>query len=865
MKFSLPKLSNKERQPTTATKKSLDIRLRVRTLWLAGALVAGMVAAGVLWQAYTDVAAMHAQAVARSAESLTANSLLALQGYIDRLKATLEGAAARQSLIAAALSTDSSAQQAEATELAKLLPGVTRVMLLPASLGAPLQSESPPVGFAVIEQMNAYAQNKTMPQGEVHWLEQGKPYLELLSPVLGSDGVLLGFVLATFPMDVLAKQFQGLAVEDGYIEVEQRILGADARSLFTRGDAGLKGAMPQFERPVAGTSWHLKIWKPADVSAESPAGLGYYVTLVAVALGGVLAVFSGLAWVVQNAIRRDCATLLALFKDIIADKPISAKHTQLTDFQPALDAVMQMVRDGTLLSRHISGSGKPGLVKSKARFELEDHMGGLEVSESGQDSASAAAGASDAEEAEAVAAGTVDAGVPEAIFRAYDIRAVVPETLNPAIAYVIGRAFGSEAYAQGQNEVLVARDGRLSSPEIAEAFMQGLEATGRTVTDLGEVPTPVMYFATHFLGANTGAMITGSHNPPDHNGFKLVMRGEALYGDGVTALRDRIQREEYVQGQGVRQQVDVIGDYWDRIAGDVTIARPLRVVVDAANGVAAKTAPELLRRIGCEPIELYCDVDGNFPNHGPDPSDPANLEALAAMVRMQKADVGVAFDGDGDRVAVVDSSGTIIWPDRLLMLFAKDLLSRSPGADIVFDVKCSYHLPRLITEHAGVPVLWKTGHSLMKAKLQETGALLGGEMSGHLFFNDRWYGFDDGVYAAVRLLELLSLDARSSAEIFADLPSGHSTPELRVPMREGEPAEFMRLFARKVALADAQLTTIDGVRADFADAWGLVRASNTTPCLTVRFEGDTLEALDRTQELFRAQMLAVRGDLKLPF
>jgi phosphomannomutase/phosphoglucomutase len=374
-----------------------------------------------------------------------------------------------------------------------------------------------------------------------------------------------------------------------------------------------------------------------------------------------------------------------------------------------------------------------------------------------------------------------------------------------------------------------------------------------------------MYFATHHLETGTGVEITGSHNPPEYNGLKIVIGGETLSGEAIQALGTRLAGGNLISGEGDVDRRDVLADYVDRVAQDVLLHRPLRVVVDCGNGVAGETAPQLLRAIGCEVEELFCDVDGNFPNHHPDPTVPENLEALISYVKMQRADVGIAFDGDGDRLGVVDSQGKIIWADRQLMLFARDILSRQPGEDIIFDVKCTSALADVISEAAGVPRMWKTGHSLIKAKLKETGAPLAGEMSGHLFFNDRWYGFDDGMYAAARLLELLSGDERSSADVFADLPEGVSTPELRLDLAEGEPARVMAELSARADFAEARVTDIDGLRVDFPDGWGLVRASNTQPSLVMRFEGRDEATLGRIKERFRELLLAVKADLRLPF
>jgi phosphomannomutase/phosphoglucomutase len=462
---------------------------------------------------------------------------------------------------------------------------------------------------------------------------------------------------------------------------------------------------------------------------------------------------------------------------------------------------------------------------------------------------------------------TVSAGkqVPPSIFRTYDIRGVVDETLTEEVVYEIGRAVGSEARDRGQRQVVVARDGRLSGPRFITALTRGVCASGCDVIDIGCTATPVLYFATFHLGTGAGVVVTGSHNPPNYNGLKIVLGGEALAGEAIQDLRRRIEGGRLHDGQGTLSAVDVLPDYIRRIAGDVSLQRPLKVAVDCGNGAAGVVAPRLLRELGCEVFDLFCDIDGHFPNHHPDPSQPENLHALIAAVREHGADVGLAFDGDGDRLGVVDGGGHVIWPDRVMMLYAMDLLERNPGARILFDVKCTRNLAQVIRDHGGEPVMAKTGHSLIKARMKESGALLAGEMSGHIFFKERWYGFDDACYAAARLLEILAKSSRTSSELFASVPEAVSTPELHIRLQEGEHYKFMDQVLAHAGFDGAEVTTIDGLRVDFDDGWGLIRASNTTPWLILRFEGNSQKALKRIQEAFRRLLLEIRPDLALPF
>jgi len=451
------------------------------------------------------------------------------------------------------------------------------------------------------------------------------------------------------------------------------------------------------------------------------------------------------------------------------------------------------------------------------------------------------------------------------IFRAYDIRGIVGQTLTPDVVYAIGLSIGSEARARKQQTVVVGRDGRLSGPQLIKALSKGLCDSGCDVIDVGAVPTPVLYFATYYLKTHSGVMLTGSHNPPDYNGLKIMLDGETLADKAIYKLYERIQTRDFTQGQGQLTTHEIIPAYIERITSDIKLARPLKVVVDCGNGIAGSVAPQLLKKLGCEVIELFCEVDGNFPNHHPDPSEPKNLQDLIKTVRAQKADVGLAFDGDADRLGVVTEQGEIIWADRQLMLFAKDILTRNPGAQIIFDVKCTSHLAKVIRENGGEPIMWKTGHSLIKAKLRETQAAMAGEMSGHLFFKERWYGFDDGIYSAVRLLEILAKDKRSISTIFKALPDSVNTPELKLPMAEERKFAFMEDFKNQAKFNNGTANTIDGLRVDFADGWGLIRPSNTTPYLILRFEASDEAGLKRIQALFREQLLALDNQLKLPF
>ncbi len=448
-------------------------------------------------------------------------------------------------------------------------------------------------------------------------------------------------------------------------------------------------------------------------------------------------------------------------------------------------------------------------------------------------------------------------------FKAYDIRGVVGTGIDDAFAEHLGRAFGTEALKAGDRAVAVGRDGRLSGPGLVAALIKGLASTGLDVVDLGAVTTPMLYYvaATRARrGCRSGIMVTGSHNPKDYNGFKMVLASKAIYGEEIQGLRQRMEAEDYTQAEGRSAAMDIGAEYLARIVADCKLARPLKIVVDSGNGIPGASAPGILRALGCDVTELYSEVDGDFPNHHPDPSKPENLADLIRTVQETGAELGLAFDGDGDRLGVVTNDGQIIYPDRQLMLFATDILKRNPGGTIIFDVKCTQRLAPLIRKAGGKPLMWKTGHSLMKAKLRQSRAPIAGEMSGHIFFAERWYGFDDATYTAARLLEILSR-SRNPSGVLNRLPTSFSTPELNVPCAEGEPRTVVEALLAQADFPGAvEIITIDGLRVDYKDGFGLIRASNTTPVLVLRFEGHTAKALERIQNRMMAALLAVKPD-----
>lgn len=455
------------------------------------------------------------------------------------------------------------------------------------------------------------------------------------------------------------------------------------------------------------------------------------------------------------------------------------------------------------------------------------------------------------------------------LFRAYDIRGIVDETLTEEAVYAIGLAIGSEAAARGQQRIVIARDGRNAGPRLSRALCEGLRASGRDVIDIGAVPTPVLYYVAH-QETGSGIMLTGSHNPPNYNGLKIMLAGETLSGEQITALYHRIVNHDLIDNakQGLYSQREVIDEYLDAVCERIVLTRPLKIVIDCGNGIAGRVAPALYERLGATVIPLYCEVDGNFPNHHPDPAQPKNLVDLIAAVKEHKADVGLAFDGDGDRLGAVTEQGDIVWPDRLLMLFARDVLSRAKNSTILFDIKCSHLLGDVIRQHGGVPLMWKTGHSLIKAKIKETNASLAGEMSGHFFFAERWYGFDDALYAGARLLEIMAKEpvTQTLGKTMQALPDCVTTPEMHVAVAEENKFGLVQSLANALSISkEATVSILDGIRLDFPYGWGLVRASNTTPVLVTRFEADTELNLEKIKLLFRDALVAIDKNLQIPF
>jgi len=656
----------------------------------------------------------------------------------------------------------------------------------------------------------------------------------------------------------------------GQLSLVQAVSGSQ-RTVVSVG----RGAGPSETRTLSNPDWSV-VYQPAR-APEAPIN-----TIVAAVLIGIPALVAAIVvWVLlggaQRGIRQDVTALIQWSHKVFGGERVKLptfRWDMVASTGEVLFRLSQMVdkrlakaAESAKPQPSAAGARKPASGEEEPLFQDKD-MPDIDMLDGDEDVLGFGSGDDalfDEDIPEVVEAELPSVDVASEIFRAYDIRGIVGETLSAEVVRVIGRAIGSEAATRGVTSICIGYDGRHSSPELADALASGIMATGCHVIHVGAVPTPVLYFATHHLQTGSGVMVTGSHNPANYNGLKIMLGGETLSGEAIQKLYQRIQTADFTSGQGAQSREDVRRAYLDRIVGDIAVAAPLKVVVDAGNGIAGELGPMLIEELGCEVTPLYCEVDGDFPNHHPDPGKPANLQDLIAKVQETGADIGLAFDGDGDRLGVVTNTGKIIWPDRLLMLFARDVVSRNPGADVLYDVKCSRRLAGVISEAGGRPIMWKSGHSLMKAKMKETGALLAGEMSGHVFFGERWYGFDDGLYSAARLLEILGIEDRHSDDVFADFPEDISTPELNVEVTESEKFAIIERLGELGEFGDGNISAIDGIRVDYTDGWGLCRASNTTPVLVLRFEAETDEALERIKAVFREQLQKAAPDLVADF
>jgi phosphomannomutase/phosphoglucomutase len=815
--------------------------------------------AGVYWVSVSQIA----QAKRDSAAAVTKSVGLGITAQVNLLTEMLEKMAQDPEVLTAVTSTDTSQLTTVAGKLEKYLPGMLKVRLLLPGVTELDDKSVPKMGYADLDMVRETFVKNQLPalQGD----NGPDRHLAITRQIMQKDQVA-GVILVSLNYDFISKIVQAAELKEGHLELRQAAL--------VLGNAGNPVTEPSedMEIHVANTRWELHYQYAIGLNSAELAVMASIIAIAA--LLALLAFFVGYQKL-SNSLRQDLGSVLKAYKDMMTNKLQGTYPVML----PEMNAVVSMLAQ---FKRVLDNQGADVINASKVNnFELDDFFDDFDESITNQSESD--------EIQQPTSAAKINKPIPsiektvpdvfemprplkaktatDGIFKAYDIRGIVGKTLTKEIVYDIGRALGTQAKSQACKTLVVGRDGRLSSPALTEALINGIITTGLNVLDIGRVPTPLLYFVAKHTEGRSGVMITGSHNPPDYNGLKMVIKDETLFGDSIQQLKTCMVNQAYTTAKSgsIEQNNQFHLEYLGLISEYIHLNRPMKIVLDCGNGVAGELGPLLLKTLGCEVIELFCEIDGRFPNHHPDPSNPKNLTELIATVKHYQADLGIAFDGDGDRLGVVDSNGKIIWPDRQMMLFAKNVLAGNPGSDIVFDVKCSRHLSDQIKKYGGRPLMWKTGHSLMKAKLKETGAKLAGEMSGHIFFNDRWFGFDDALYAASRLLEILAKDPRSSAEVFADFPDSINTPELTVALEEGENLVFIDSLFAAANFPDGKITAIDGMRVDFLDGWGLVRASNTTPSLVIRFEADSEAVMRRIQEQFRLLIKKINPTIELPF
>lgn len=671
---------------------------------------------------------------------------------------------------------------------------------------------------------------------EAYKFEDGY-HLSLLEAIPGTEqDTVRGAILLRLPVDFLQTVLGNLKAESGRTQLVQTFQTREL--LLAQSGKPYKDSTPVVDARLEDSTWLVRFAPGQDVIASAAIPrLPVWMTLAVPFLLGTL-------WLLNN-LRRDAHKSVDHLRRLTeyVQKLVESTRPKPPEFDD--DRFNHLAV--------IIGQIKPPAARKVLHTDAE---------EKDTEDKSAPQDALEITDADAALS---NVKIPENIFRAYDIRGIADRDLGDDVVYAIGMAIGSEAAARGHQTMVIAADGRLSSPRIKQRLTDALMHSGQNVIDIGQAPTPLMYFATHHLETHAGVIVTGSHNTADYNGLKLVLEGRTLSGEHIQRIRERIANNDFQRGEGSYREGSVTAPYVELIRDDIAVAQSLKVVVDAGNGVAGEIAPLLLEALGCEVVPLFCDVDGNFPNHEPDPSRAENMQDLATAVTSYNADLGVAFDGDGDRIGVVTSDGTFVEPDRLLMLFAQDIVSRNPGADIIYDVKCTRHLNAVISKFGGRPIMWKSGHPLIKEKMLETGALLGGEYTGHISFKERWFGFDDGIYSAARLIEIITTSGLTLEELLAEFPSSVSTPEIILQTGDSQKFALVEALTENAQFGSGKITTLDGIRVDYPDGWGLVRASNTVPALTLRFEADSDEALERIQNVFREQLGIINPQLASAF
>jgi phosphomannomutase/phosphoglucomutase len=813
------------------TRKRVDIRM-VYALGLFGILV--IVLAG--WVVISDLR------LGGSASEARNEGRQAVAGLMQPIQALKRVMADEQ---AQALAVRALENPETTTDLSSYLSGrisqVSAVSVFGTDLSGIHPADLGPSGFAIFDMvLSTLESNKGSMQ--IHHILQPPRLYD--STVITVEEEVVGVMVVELDQDYLLSGFKPDYSALEFIRLTQYNGRQKLNLIGEWGDASVLGDIPD-RIPVAGSLFRIEFPLQEHVGLIGKGSALLMILAGVLCLGGAIVLFpNSRKWEQEDKIEKERSKAVAAKLD---EQPDSAD----AQFEAVISAPHAPAVDETERSVTVLLGNKDETADAPADAVLEPPPMRLHYDI--------------AERRKMKEAKHSPVELTPGIFRAYDIRGVIDKTLDSGVARNVGQAVGTLAQERNAGPVVVARDGRLSGPYLMKGMIEGILSTGCDVLDVGAVPTGVLYYAAHEMGAGSGVMITGSHNPPDYNGFKIMIGGDTLHGEAISNLYERIRADDLRAGQGLLTRKNAVPDYIRRIADDITVERELKVVIDCGNGIGGVCAADTLRAIGVEVLPLFDEVDGTFPNHHPDPSEPENLADLIESVRLMDADLGLAFDGDADRLGVVTLAGNIIFPDRVMMLLALDVLDRNPGATIIYDVKCTGHLAKVIREAGGNPVMYKTGHSLIKAKMKEIGSPFAGEMSGHFFFGERWYGVDDAIYAAARLLEILGSTEAPPEAILNALPTSFSTPELKVQMQEGENHDFVTAFKAMARFDGARINTIDGLRADFDDGWGLVRASNTTPILVVRFDAETEEALIRIKASFRSQMLEVNPGLELPF
>ncbi|MFT7687134.1 MAG: phosphomannomutase/phosphoglucomutase [Candidatus Azotimanducaceae bacterium] len=746
---------------------------------------------------------------------------------------------------------DSAARSLEQARLREMIPYARSVRLFRAGEAKPNPDAFPPFKFQSLDMVNRTEQGETVYPEAIN--ADGLWIVALAAPIrTPSNNTIYGSLFIYYDINIFSEALTESI--EGKLRLVQTFSSAPGIEILSAGQSNNTNII---KRKLANPNWHID-FSPSDSLLNSEIeGVGIFLIPSFLSLIITLAgVMFGLQRLLVG-LKSDTRLVINQMADVINSQFTNSSNYTHAEFLE-IDATLSRMGKKEKLRKEVAPLNVTAIPQPSAEVESIE-LGALQIDDEA-DEFSFEEKAPDIEDPVEIEEDIEEVDV-SSIFRAYDIRGIVGETLTSDIVMRIGQAIGTQAGEIGEQTLVVGADGRLSSPEFSEALIEGLCKSGRDVINLGSVPTPLLYFATHLSEARSGVMITGSHSAADYNGLKIVFNGQALVDDEIQALYRCYLSKDFSEGEGEVSELDMREEYIDTIADDVVVAQPLKVIVDCGNGIAGEILPDLIHNLGCEVIPLYCDVDGNFPNHHPDPINPDNLQDLILMVKSQEADLGIALDGDGDRLVAITKDGDIVWPDRLLMLFAKDVVSRNPGSDVVYDVKCTRHLNSVISGFGGRPLICRSGHSFIKAKMLETDAILGGEMSGHICFKERWYGFDDGIYAAARLLEVVGSQPEGLAELLSEFPTSVSTPEITIGVPESHKFDLIQQIIENADFEGATITKIDGLRVDFSDSWGLVRASNTSPCLTLRFEADNKDSLLNIQALFRDELASINEGL----